>query len=81
MLDFCHDKIYTVIIKDKEVVKTKEKKKTGRPTDSPKTYRESFRFSEEDMQKMRYCIEKTGKSKTEIMRMGLENVYNEIAKK
>ena len=52
-----------------------EKKKMGRPTDSPKNYRESFRLSEADMQKIKFCMEKTGKSKTEIIRMGIEEVY------
>ena len=54
-----------------------EKKKMGRPTDSPKNYRESFRLSEADMQKIKFCMEKTGKSKTEIIRMGIEEVYLE----
>lgn len=57
-----------------------EKKKMGRPTENPKSYRESFRLSEMDMQKIKFCMEKTGKSKTEIIRMGIEQVYQELKK-
>ena len=59
-------------------MKTDEKKKIGRPTANPKTYRESFRFSEEDMQKIKFCMDKTGKSKSDILRMGIEEVYKKI---
>ena len=45
-----------------------EKKKMGRPTDAPKSYRESFRLSEEDMNKIRFCMEKAGMSKTDVIR-------------
>lgn len=55
-----------------------EKKKMGRPTTSPKTYRESFRLSESDMEKIRFCMEKTGMSKTDIIRKGIDEVYKKI---
>ena len=57
-----------------------EKKKMGRPTDNPKNYRESFRLSETDMGKIKFCMEKTGMSKTEIIRMGINEVYNKNKK-
>ena len=57
-----------------------EKKKMGRPTDNPKSYRDSFRLSETDMQKVIFCMEKTGKSKTEIVRMGIDEVYQKLKK-
>lgn len=57
-----------------------EKKKMGRPTKEPKNYRESFRLSEIDMEKIRFCMEKTGLSKTDIIRQGIEKVYEELKK-
>lgn len=57
-----------------------EKKKMGRPTNNPKSYRESFRFSETDMEKIKFCMNETGKSKTDIIRMGIDEVYKKIKK-
>lgn len=55
-------------------------KKMGRPTSNPKGNRESFRFSDEDMQKLEYCTKTTGKTKTEIIRIGIDKVYAELHK-
>jgi len=55
-------------------------KKMGRPTNNPKGNRESFRFSDDDIQKLEYCVKTTGKSKTGIVRMGIDKVYNELCK-
>ncbi len=52
----------------------------GRPTDAPKSYRESFRLSESDMEKIRFCMEKTGAGKTGVVRMGIEALYKELNK-
>ncbi|MEI3175614.1 MAG: hypothetical protein V8S96_03540 [Lachnospiraceae bacterium] len=52
-----------------------ERKKMGRPSDSPKVYRESFRLSEKDMEKIRFCMGNAGMSKTEVIRAGIEAVY------
>lgn len=57
-----------------------EKKKMGRPTDNPKSYRESFRLSEGDMEKIRFCMETTGMSKTDVIRQGIDEVYQKIKK-
>ncbi|WP_181369375.1 hypothetical protein [Eubacterium ramulus] len=50
----------------------------GRPTDAPKSYRESFRLSEEDMNKIRFCMEKAGMSKTDVIRAGIDAVYEKM---
>ena len=55
-----------------------EKKKMGRPTDAPKSYRESFWLSEEDMNKIRFCMEKAGMSKTDVIRAGIDAVYEKM---
>lgn len=57
-----------------------EKKKMGRPTENPKNYRESFRLSENDMEKVRFCMENTGMSKTDVIRQGIEEVYQKLKK-
>jgi hypothetical protein len=59
---------------------TMEDKKRGRPTASPKTYRESFRLSENDMEKIRACMEATGMSKTDVIRKSIECFYETISK-
>ena len=57
-----------------------EKKKMGRPTDNPKSYRESFRLSESDMEKVSFCMNKTGMSKTDVIRAGIDEVYQKLKK-
>lgn len=52
----------------------------GRPTDNPKTTQMPVRFSDEDIQKLEYCSEITGKSKAEIVRIGVDKVYKELKK-
>lgn len=58
-----------------------EKKKMGRPSDSPKVYRESFRLSEDDMEKIRFCQDNAGMSKTDVIRAGIEAIYQETKNK
>lgn len=50
----------------------------GRPTDDPKILNTRVRLSEDDIAMLEYCSDKTGKSKAEIIRIGIEKVYNEI---
>lgn len=52
--------------------------KTGRPTTEPKGNRESFRLSDNDINKLKYCVEKTGMKKVDVIRKGIDLVYNEI---
>lgn len=49
----------------------------GRPTDAPKNNRESFRLSDDDMEKLKYCMKKSNLSKTDIVRKGIDLVYQE----
>lgn len=55
--------------------------KIGRPTHERKEHRESFRLSDSDMKKIQYCMEETGMSKTDIIRRGVDLVYEEITNK
>lgn len=54
--------------------------KMGRPTDDPKTHQTRIRMSDEDIKILQYCCDKTGKSKAEIIRLGIRKVYEEIKK-
>ena len=54
--------------------------KPGRPTDSPKTYRRSFRLSEEDVKRLDYCVSK-GYTMTDVIRKGIEIVFSELRRK
>ena len=55
--------------------------RTGRPTTDPKNKQMPIRFSESDIKKLQYCSEKTGKSQSEIVRIGVGKVYNELKEK
>ena len=55
--------------------------RTGRPTDEPKVLSTRIRLSEEDVEKLEYCAKKTGLSKSEIIRMGIKEVYAKVNKK
>ncbi|MDE6505628.1 MAG: hypothetical protein K2L42_07155 [Clostridia bacterium] len=57
-----------------------ETKKMGRPTQDPKTERKNIRLSQTEIEKLNFCIEKTGKSGNEIIRMGIDKVYQELKK-
>ena len=55
--------------------------RTGRPTENPKQHRESFRLSDSDIQMLEFCVKETGMTKTDIIRKGINSVYQEITKK
>lgn len=56
------------------------KKKMGRPTDDPKQLSTRVRLSETDVQRLDFCSQKTGKTRADIIRMGIEKVYDELSK-
>lgn len=55
--------------------------RTGRPTQTPKKNRKSYRLSDEDIEKLSFCINETGMTETDIVRKGIDLVYREIKKK
>lgn len=57
-----------------------EKKKMGRPTDNPKTNNYRIRMTDEELKKLEECCEITGFSKADIIRMGIDKVYQELKK-
>lgn len=55
-----------------------EKKKMGRPSENPKTIVKRARMSEQDVEKLKLCCEVLGLSESDIMRMGIDEVYQKI---
>lgn len=53
----------------------------GRPTDNPREERLGFRVSEEESKMIQYCIKHSGMSKSDILRLGIKKVYEEIKNK
>lgn len=55
--------------------------KIGRPqSEKPKDLQYRLRMTREDMDKLEYCCLQTGKTKAEVLREGLEKVYEAIKK-
>lgn len=55
--------------------------KVGRPkSENPRRNNTRLRMNDEEVAMLEYCAEQTGKTKTEILMLGLEKVYNEIKK-
>lgn len=52
----------------------------GRPTDDPKTLNTRVRLSQEDVERLNYCSEMTGKTKSEIIREGIKVLYDGLKK-
>ena len=52
----------------------------GRPTDDPKTLNTRIRLSEEDVQRLEYCVKVTVLKKSEIIRQGIKEVYERLKK-
>ena len=57
------------------------KTKKGRPTDNPKNHETRIRMSDEDVKLLEYCAKITGKSKSDIIREGIREVYAKITEK
>ena len=52
--------------------------RTGRPTDNPKQLSTRVRLSQEDVDRLEYCAEKTGQIKADIIRQGIKSVYDRL---
>ena len=77
----------TVIPKEKRkedkataYIKKTDNPRMGRPTANPKTHETRIRMSDEDVQLLSYCCEKTGKTKADIIREGIREVYKKLQK-
>lgn len=52
--------------------------RTGRPTDDPKRAVYQLRLSQSYIDKLKYCEQKTNLSRADILRMGIDAVYNSL---
>lgn len=55
-------------------------KKMGRPTDNPRTNGYRIRMTDDELKKLEECCEKTKLSKADVIRLGIEKVYESINK-
>lgn len=53
----------------------------GRPTDNPKSNNTRIRMSDEDLEMLEYCVKHTGKTKSDIIRDGIREIYTKIVNK
>ncbi|QOR34835.1 CopG family transcriptional regulator [Clostridium sp. 'deep sea'] len=58
-----------------------EKRKRGRPTNSPKNKTIKFRIDEDTEHKLIYCSEELKISKSQILREGVTRIYDDLTKK
>lgn len=54
--------------------------RTGRPTDDPKKHETRIRMSDEDLEILEYCCKATGRTKADIIREGIREVYSKLKK-
>ena len=54
--------------------------RTGRPTDDKKEVRLQFRLSGDDVKKLEYAAEVLGLTKAEVVRQGIELMYEKAQK-
>ncbi len=52
--------------------------KTGRPTTDPKENYTGIRLSSAELDKIKFCMDKTGMTKTGVIRAGIELVYEKM---
>lgn len=52
-------------------------KKMGRPTAAPKTNNYRIRMTDEELKKLEACCKKTGLSKADVIRQGIDRIYQE----
>lgn len=55
--------------------------RTGRPTTDPKENYTGIRLSDDEINKIKFCMERTGMTKTGIIRAGIELVYEQITRR
>lgn len=54
--------------------------RTGRPTEDPKKARLELRLSASDVEKLNFCCETLNMTKAEVIRRGIDRVYQEAKK-
>ena len=55
--------------------------RTGRPpSNDPTNNQHRLRLSDKELEMLDFCCEKTGLSKSDIVRLGIKKVYEELTK-
>lgn len=54
--------------------------RTGRPTENPKRHETRIRMSDDDIEKLEYCCQKTNMTKADVIRKGIDEVYKQLKK-
>lgn len=54
--------------------------RTGRPTKDPKNLRLELRLSDSDAEKLEFCCKTLNLTKAEVIRRGIDQVYQEAKK-
>ena len=57
------------------------KSKMGRPTIDPKNQNSHIRFSLKEVQMLEYCVQTLNMKKSDVIRLGIERVYNDLQDK
>lgn len=52
----------------------------GRPTEAPKVNQYRIRLTDEELQLLNECCTLTGLNKADVIRLGIQTVYNENKK-
>jgi predicted DNA-binding protein len=53
--------------------------RTGRPPkDDSKHNQYRIKLNDDELEKLEYCSQKSGKSKAEIIRLGIDKIYQEL---
>ena len=66
--------------KSKEARTVEAVKKKGRPyaNGSERSITKRARMTEEDVKKLKYCCEKLGKTESDVIRLGIETIYQKV---
>lgn len=64
-----------------DVIKIENGKKMGRPTTNPKNHVARLRLSESEHQKLMECCKLSNMSITDVLKLGIDKVYNSLQKK
>ena len=52
--------------------------RTGRPTTDPKKHETRIRMSDREIEMLEICCKKTGLTKADVIRQGIELVYKQV---
>jgi len=55
--------------------------RTGRPTTDPKNNDLKIRLSDSEVEKLKYCSTTTGMTRSDVIREGIDEVYQRIKNK